>query len=150
MIMAVRRALAVGLAGAACVAASPAAPPRADLQVTLEGLRSTRGVVHVCLTHQAARFLQCQADRQAIGLTLPAAKAAHFALPRVAPGTYALLVVHDENANGKLDMTFKIPREGFGFSNNPAIHMRPPRFDEVRFQLAPGKSKQAVRVRYVL
>jgi uncharacterized protein (DUF2141 family) len=35
------------------------------------------------------------------------------------PGTYAVAVFHDENANGKLDKNFLgIPREGYGASHN--------------------------------
>lgn len=105
--------------------------------------------MRVCLTGQSTRFLECRAAG-ATTLNLPAGRATQLVLPNVRPGTYALLVIHDENGNGKLDMTFKIPREGFGFSNNPKLHMRPPRFDEVRFTVAPGRSEQTVRVRYIL
>jgi uncharacterized protein (DUF2141 family) len=37
----------------------------------------------------------------------------------IPPGTYALAVIHDENANGKLDTSWLgIPTEGYGFSND--------------------------------
>lgn len=130
-------------------AASPP-PNEPELVVNLAGLRNAKGQVHLCLTGQAARFLKCQEDKQAVALTVPASKAAHLSLGRVAPGTYALLVVHDENANGRLDMMMGIPREGFGFSNNPTIRMRAPRFDEVRFTLTPGSATQNIRLKYVL
>ena len=39
-------------------------------------------------------------------------------LEDVAPGTYALADVHDDNMNGRLDTTWVgIPTEGYGFSN---------------------------------
>jgi uncharacterized protein (DUF2141 family) len=35
-------------------------------------------------------------------------------------GTYALVVLHDENMNGKLDTNWLgVPKEGYGFSNDP-------------------------------
>ncbi|MFI9654523.1 DUF2141 domain-containing protein [Guyparkeria sp. GHLCS8-2] len=38
---------------------------------------------------------------------------------RVAPGTYALAVIHDEDMSGKLDTQWLgIPREGCGFSSD--------------------------------
>ena len=43
----------------------------------------------------------------------------------VAPGEYSLLVIHDENRNGKLDKALGMPREGFGFSRNPAHPLGP-------------------------
>ena len=51
----------------------------------------------------------------------------------LAPGTYAVLVMQDENGNGKLDSNMLgIPKEGYGFSNNPNV-MRKPYFDETKF-----------------
>ena len=137
------------LAGVMLGLAGAAPPPAADLSVNLAGLRSGKGVVRVCLTQSSARFMKCR-ETGAATLNVPAAKAAQLSLAKLRPGNYALLVIHDENGNGKLDMTLGIPREGFGFSNNPAIHMRPPRLNEVRFSLAPGHSAQTVRMRYVL
>jgi uncharacterized protein (DUF2141 family) len=137
------------LAGLMMGIVGTAPPPVADLRVNLAGLRSGKGVVRMCLTQAGARFMECKESGAAM-LNVPAAKAGRVALPHLKPGTYALLVIHDENGNGKLDMTLGIPREGFGFSNNPTIHMRPPRAEEVRFNLAPGASAQTVRMRYVL
>ena len=51
----------------------------------------------------------------------------------LAPGTYAVLVMQDENGNGQLDSNMLgIPKEGYGFSNNPNV-MRKPYFDETKF-----------------
>ena len=138
------------LAGLAVGLMAASSPGNSQLSVDLTGLRSAKGQVHLCLTSQAARFLRCKDDKEAVAMTVPAAKAGHLTLGPVRPGTYALLVVHDENGNGKLDMIMGIPREGFGFSNNPKIHMRAPRFDEVRFAVHPGAQTQSVRLRYIL
>ena len=105
--------------------------------------------MRVCLTPATTRFLECK-DNAAAMLNVPAGQASNIELPRLRPGNYALLVIHDENGNGKLDMAFGIPREGFGFSNNPTIHMRAPRANEVRFELAAGKSSQTIRMHYIL
>lgn len=132
------------------MAAAASGPTASQVNVDVAGLRSAKGTVHLCLTGQASRFLKCKEDKGAVALSVPAGKAAHLALGPVKPGTYALLVVHDENGNGKLDMMMGIPREGFGFSNNPKIRMRAPTFEEVRFAVQPGSQVQAVRLRYVL
>lgn len=129
-------------------AAQPATT--SDLSVGTEGLRNGKGVVHFCLTKAASRFMDCQKDPHSARMTVPVGQAARVVFHGVAPGTYALLAFHDENRNAKLDMTLGIPREGFAFSNNPAIRMRAPTYAEVRFNLSPGESKQAIRFRYVL
>lgn len=153
--LATSRRRAAVLAGALLAITAAGSPPQprpqqnAELHVTLTGLRSARGMVRLCLTGNSTRFLGCQ-TAGSTSLNLPAAKASQMILPNVRPGTYALLVIHDENGNGKLDMMMKIPREGFGFSNNPKLHMRPPHFEEVRFDVGPGRSVQNVRLRYIL
>ena len=124
--------------------------PGADLQVQLSGLRSGKGMVHLCLSANATRFLHCKDDPAAVSRSVPAAAAERLDLGAVRSGTYALLVVHDENRNGRLDMTLGIPREGFGFSNNPAMKPRAPKWEEIRFTVPPAPSVQQVRIRYVL
>ncbi len=131
-------------------APEPMASVGGDLVVQLTGLRSAKGKVHLCLTSSATRFLKCQDDRGALARTVAAGHAQSFDLGRVRPGAYALLIVHDENANGKLDMMMGIPREGFGFSNNPAMKPRAPKWDEIRFTMPAAALKQQVRIRYVL
>jgi len=145
-----RKPVLSAYAAIALLTIGAAPPPPSELTLQLNGLRNAKGVVHVCLTSDAARFLDCQKVAGSVGRTLPAGQAGRIALGRVPAGTYALLVVHDENRNGKLDMMLGIPREGFGFSNNPAMKPRAPRWEEIRFALVPGTVTQTIRIRYVL
>jgi len=55
-------------------------------------------------------------------------------IENIPPGEYAISIFHDENDNGKLDTNFiGIPKEPYGFSNNPVIKLRPPTFMEAKF-----------------
>jgi uncharacterized protein (DUF2141 family) len=50
-------------------------------------------------------------------------------------GTYAIVVVHDENMNGKLDTNWLgIPKEGYGFSNDAKAVTSAPPFSEASFK----------------
>lgn len=52
----------------------------------------------------------------------------------IAPGTYALAVIHDENLNGKLDANWLgIPSEGYGFSNDARAALGAPSFSAASF-----------------
>ena len=52
----------------------------------------------------------------------------------IAPGTYALAVIHDENMNGKIDTNLVgIPTEGYGFSNDAKAMFSAPSFSAARF-----------------
>lgn len=59
----------------------------------------------------------------------------------VAPGTYAVSILHDENNNNKVDTHwYKKPKEGVAVSNNPRPKMRAPRWSEAKFDIpATGK-----------
>jgi uncharacterized protein (DUF2141 family) len=68
----------------------------------------------------------------------------------VAPGPYAVSVVHDENSNGRLDTNFiGIPREGAGASNNAKGHFGPPKFDAASFRYAGGQLELKIAITYL-
>ena len=132
------------------MAASVAAVAAADssLDVSVSGLRNKKGNVLVCLTAKAKAFPDCSKDPNALKRTVKATAAGSISFGEVAAGTYALSLIHDENANGKLDTSMAIPSEGFGFSRNPKIMFGPPSFKAAAFVLA-GAGKQTVKMKYM-
>jgi uncharacterized protein (DUF2141 family) len=136
-------------AGALLLAWLPGAMPVADLHVDVTKLRSSKGMLRLCLTADPKNFPACIDDARAVTRSVPAtqSKMTFAALPT---GDYAIAVIHDENDNHKLDTLLGIPREGFGFSRNPAIGFGPPRFAAARFALASGADAQQVRMKYML
>jgi uncharacterized protein (DUF2141 family) len=51
-------------------------------------------------------------------------------------GKYAFKYFHDENKNEKLDVNWmKIPKEGYGFSNNAKGTFGPPSFEKMIFTI---------------
>lgn len=52
------------------------------------------------------------------------------------PGTYAVVVIHDLNSNGKLDKVFGMPKEPLAFSNDPVIPRGVPAFEACTFVVA--------------
>ena len=123
--------------------------PSASVDVHISGLRNAKGLLHVCITRNPAFFPDCSKDPKSFRQSAPANELLlHFAgLP---PGPYAVTVAHDENSNQKLDKMLGIPREGFGFSRNPAIRFGAPKFDEVSIQLAPAANRVAIRMKYLI
>lgn len=124
------------------------AAPAARLDVTVAGLRSAKGSLRLCLTADPANFPACVDDADAVTRSVPAGmtRVSFDGLPY---GAYALAVIHDENNNARLDTVIGIPREGFGFSRNPAIRFGPPRFAAARFTIAGDAERQQVRMRYI-
>lgn len=124
------------------------ASPVARLDVGIGKLRSDKGMIRVCLTADPENFPACIDDARALSRSVPAATR-DIAFEGLAPGTYAVAVIHDENGNNKLDTTLGIPREGFGFSRNPAIGFGPPKFAAARFALTDAGATQDIRIRYL-
>ena len=126
-----------------------ATAPTSSLEISITGLRSARGLVHACLTRDPHYFPNCEQDPNALTISGPAT-ATSLAINDVPPATYAIALFHDENSNRKLDKFVGVPREGFGFSRNPVIRFGPPKFKQVNFKIAPGLTRQSVRMQYIL
>lgn len=114
------------------------------------GLRSAKGQLLVCMTTRADLFTKCDKDPAARKLAVPVAQARSIRFDGLPSGNYAIALIHDENGNNKLDTSFGLPREGFGFSRNPIIRFGPPKFDQVQFTVTSGPVGEAIRVKYML
>lgn len=125
-------------------------PPAGEVDVRFVGLRSARGVIHACLSRSERHFLHCERDPAARRASIAAGTDARLVFTGVAPGDYALSVLHDENHNDKIDTMLGIPREGVGFSGNPVLGFGPPRFAAVRFPVGIATVQQVVKMKYFL
>lgn len=148
---AIRRVCAVALAGASIALTGAGGSPGATVTVDVTELRSTKGMLLACMTSDPERFPKCRGDARARALALPADHVTQLTFRHVAPGTYAIALLHDENSNGKADRALGLmPKEGFGFSRDAKVHMGPPRFDEAAFQVGSDPVNQTIRMRYML
>lgn len=64
-------------------------------------------------------------------------------------GRYAVVVLHDENENKKLDRNvFDIPKEGFGFANNPRIFLTAPPIEKATIPVSCPVTTTEIRLIY--
>ncbi len=123
----IRHALALVAASTVLAASAQAA----TLSVDLTGIRAAKGELRIALVDANGY----DGGAKPVAATIVAAQGAtaRAVFADVAPGRYAVMVVHDENGNGQLDTNMLgMPTEGYGFSNNPNV-MRKPTFDEAAF-----------------
>jgi uncharacterized protein (DUF2141 family) len=120
-----------------------------DVTVSVAGLRNVKGQLMVCLTKNPKAFPDCSKDPSSIKKLVAASKAGNFVFQNVAPGTYAIAIVHDENNNNKMDLSLFIPKEGFAFSRNPTITVGPPKFKSAAFAVAGIDVSQAIKMKYM-
>lgn len=105
------------------------------LTVNIERIEQTQGHILVLVADSAAAW-DGQAPRVAARkIAVEATGSLPVTFEDLAPGRYAVQVLHDANDNGKLDTNIVgMPTEGYGFSNNPQV-MRRAHFDEAVFEL---------------
>ncbi|MFP4164981.1 MAG: DUF2141 domain-containing protein [Chitinispirillaceae bacterium] len=118
-------------------AVSVCAQEDCDLTVKMRGFRSTGNTVLVGLYGEknASGF-----PRREKALTGSKAEVESeeetLSFKGLKPGTYAVAVLHDEDNNGKMSTNFlRIPKEGYGFSNNAEVKMKAPSFEQASFEL---------------
>jgi len=64
-------------------------------------------------------------------------------------GTYAISVLDDENSNSEMDMILGIPKEGYGFSNNPDTKLKMPSFETCSFRLNNSQKEIIIELKYI-
>jgi len=121
-----------------------------SLTVEINGLKNQKGTLCFSLFSNGQGF-PSQSER-AIASRCMAAKEASISatFEQLAPGNYAVAVIHDANDDGKLNTGFLgIPKEGFGFSRNPKIGMGAPSFQDTAILVA-GESTIQIDLNYLL
>ncbi len=107
----------------------------ATLTVKITGISEAVGKMAVKLVSSQEAYDGKAKASAAQMLSVSSTEPMTMTFPDLAPGTYAVMVMQDENGNGKLDSNILgIPKEGYGFSNNPNV-MRKPYFNETKFEV---------------
>src|SRR5215469_13026638 len=121
------------------------------IDVEVRGLRNSHGAANCYLYASADGFPLDLAKAQKRVAAPISGGAATCRFENVAPGAYAIAVVHDERGTGKLERNLMgIPTDGVGASNDPPAHFGPPSFAGARFSHAGGETRLVVHVRYLL
>ena len=124
--------------------------PGSNVGVDVTGLRSAKGQVLACLTTQPRAFPDCAKDPASHKLIVPVnGNSVRIDFGPIAPGRYAISLLHDENGNGKADMALFMPKEGFGFSRDARVRFGPPSFNSAAFVVADAAVNLTVRMRYM-
>ena len=143
-----RRRGVAGLLAALLALAGPRAGQAGELLIEIDELRNGEGTVLIAVCDEAS-FLTPVCPYQGRIPVRDGGKASML-FRGVAPGHYAVQVIHDEDADDELDMVFgTVPTEGYGFSNNPEAPMGPPDFDEASVRVADGSLSVPVTLRYL-
>lgn len=129
------------------VATVPSAASAMELEILIAGLRSQDGNVLVAIYKDAETYLEREGFYRR--MVIPADSASLFGVISDLPaGEYSVAVLHDENDNNKMDTRFRIPREGYGFSNNVRPRVRVPSFADTSFTVGNERKRLEIEMQY--
>lgn len=121
----------------------------ADIYVKVGGFRNNNGSCRALLFDSNKGFPDSPNEAVDVQSGVISGQTASFTF-RVKPGKYAVAILHDENANGKMDKTwYGKPKEGFGASNNPKVGSGPPGFEESAVLLDEKNNQITITVNYL-
>lgn len=119
-----------------------------EMTVEISGLRNQKGLVCIALFDNAVGFPADASKAIKNNCYRVASTVQLVSLGSLKAGRYAMSLLHDENADQKLNTGFLgIPREGIGFSRNPRIR-RQLKFEETSFEFQPNGNPVKVMMRY--
>jgi uncharacterized protein (DUF2141 family) len=122
-----------------------------DLSVEISGLRNNKGTLLVSLFRNGDGFPDDPAKAiRKTKLTMGESKIATTTFNNLPSGNYAVVVLHDENDNLRMDKNWVgLPKEGYGFSNNARGAFGPPGFRQASFSYTGAKDTTVtLRLRY--
>jgi len=142
--LAIALLLATGFQGGALGAAAETC----TLNIHVTGLRNQKGDV-AGLAFRSSDGWPEDKDKASAGETASIHGSQATVSLQAPPGKYAVVAVHDENQNRKLDRNFLgIPTEGFGFANNPTVFLAAPSFKKAEVNVACPVTNITVKMIY--
>ncbi len=138
-ILALAILIACALAGAARCA---------ELTVTVTGLRSAEGMVHIAVYDRPETFPESEGMLEEVKVPILNNRARHT-FRGLQPAFYAVAVYHDENGNRDFDTNLiGLPLEGYAFSNDAGVFLGPPSFAEAKIALPTTGAETVIRITY--
>ncbi len=118
------------------------------LSLSVEGLKNNRGVIQVAIWPSSQGFPENYRKASKL-MTLSLDNLKNVPITGLDAGVYAVAIYHDENEDVVLNRgAFGIPKEGFGFSNNPRIRFGAPSFEKCAFPYNGAAKELQIRLNY--
>jgi len=119
------------------------------LTIEVEGLKNKSGLICATLFDKSQGFptdSKNALQSQCIKITEISQK---LTFKNLKAGSYAVALIHDANENSNLDTgAFGAPIEGFGFSNNPEVFTRPPKFNDSAVTVSETNTDIKIKMKY--
>jgi uncharacterized protein (DUF2141 family)/Arc/MetJ-type ribon-helix-helix transcriptional regulator len=118
------------------------------VRVSADGFRNQAGVLGIAVYKSPAGWPE-ESDQAILHESFKIVNGKAQAQLTLAPGRYAIAAIHDENGNHKLDRNLLgVPKEGFGFSNNPPVGISAPSFSAASFAVSCPVTEISIHMIY--
>lgn len=118
--------------------------------VTISNIRDESGFIHIQVYRDQTSFSKEKPYRNLFFSKKGKVKEGkmNVVIGNLPDGPCGLALCDDENGNKKMDFSFMIPTEGFGFSDYYHTSWSRPQFDDFKFVLT-GDRKSFMKIRYI-
>jgi uncharacterized protein (DUF2141 family) len=123
--------------------------PTAILEIEFTGIRNTEGLIAVGINHSLKGWPRKPHYEYSWSKETMKEGTLVVRINNLSYGTYAISVVDDVNSNLEMEMFLGIPREGWGFSNNPPFRLVIPKFEECSLEVDQPFQRISIEMRYI-
>jgi uncharacterized protein (DUF2141 family) len=117
-----------------------------DVQVRVMNVGSAAGTVRAEIC-RADEWLKDGCVHKAVTPAIPGVTT--ITLKNVEPGTWAVVVFHDRNNDGEVDMNLLgIPTEGIGFSRDPSLGLKGPSFNSAALMIGEQGAVMEIHLKF--
>jgi len=137
--------------GAQAASGESAAQTGCKLRIHVDGLRNSKGNIGTIVFASPQGWPEDSRKAFRVGPTPidPGRREGTAIWNGIPPGNYAVAAIHDENSNAKLDKNLiGIPKEGFGFANNPHVGWSAPPFSAAVVHVACPATQIEIHIQY--
>ena len=140
------KTLVLGILLAICNYITHAQEPKGiDITVHINNIKSDNGFILLGLHNQETFMVREKPALKRIKKEIKNG-VIEVVFKNIPEGQYAIMVVHDENANNKMDFELNgMPKEDYGVSNND-MSFGPPIFEDAKFNVVDENLKLEIRL----
>lgn len=121
-----------------------------SLSIEISGIRSSKGKICLAFFRNEKDF---KSENPAFTKTIYKSQAKNGSInvkyTDIKSGQYGIALLDDENGDGKMNYSFFIPIEGFGFSDYYHTGLRKPAFSQFCFNFKDVDKTIKIKVRYM-
>ena len=121
-----------------------------SLTIEISGIRNTKGKICLAFFRNEKDF---KSENPAFTKTIYKSQAKNESISvkftDIKTGQYGIALLDDENGDGKMNYSFLIPTEGFGFSDYYHTGLRKPAFSQFCFNFKDVDKTIKIKVRYI-